>query len=188
MRNSMAGQTALLVIDVQVAMFEEGEPPHKGEEMLANIGGLLERARAAGAPVIFVRHADEWMAPGTPGFEIHPNIPPRADEVVIDKRACDAFCETPLGGLLESLDVTRVVIAGMQTDYCVDSASRSALHRGYDVLLAKDAHSTVGNGILTAEQIIAHHNQTLANLPRPGFGIRAVPSAEIDFAPAAAAV
>lgn len=187
----MAGQTALLVIDVQVAMFEEGEPPHKGDEMLANIGGLLDRARAAEAPVIFVRHIGvgyEPMTPGNPGFEIHPAIPPQPDEVVIDKRACDAFCETPLGDLLESLDVTRVVIAGMQTDYCVDSASRSALHRGYDVLLASDAHSTAGNGILSAEQIIAHHNQTLSNLPRPGFGITAVPSAEIDFAPAAAAV
>ena len=187
----MAGDTALLVIDVQTAMFTDGEPPHRASDLLGVVVSLLDRARASQTPVIFVRHHDrgyEPMTPGHPGFEIHEAVAPLPGEVVIDKLACDSFCETPLGALLEQLDVSRIVIAGMQTDYCIDTACRSALHRGYDVVLAADGHSTCGNGVITAEQIIAHHNKTLSQLPRPGFAISVVPGAEIEFAKAASAV
>ncbi len=187
----LASKTALLVIDVQTAMFTDGEPPHRASDLLGVVASLIERARASQTPVIFVRHEAatyDAMKPGHPGFEIHADVAPREGEVIIDKQACDAFCETPLGALLEHLDVGRVVITGMQTDYCVDTACRSALHRGYDVVLAADGHSTTGNGVLSAEQIIAHHNKTLAGLPRPGFDITVIPGAEIEFAEVALAV
>jgi nicotinamidase-related amidase len=187
----MAGKTALLVIDVQTAMFTDGEPPHRASDVLGVIASLQDRARASQTPVIFVRHQDrdyEGMQPGHPGFEIHEAVAPLPGEVVIDKQACDSFCETPLRALLDDLDVGRVVIAGMQTDYCIDTACRSALHRGYDVVLAADGHSTWDNGVITAEQIIAHHNKALSQLPRPGYSISVVPGAEIEFAKVALAV
>jgi hypothetical protein len=49
------------------------------------------------------------------------------------------------------------------------------------VTLAADAHSTVGNGVLTAEQIIAHHNQTLRGFGSEEAHIRVVPAAEIEL-------
>ena len=82
--------------------------------------------------------------------------------------------------------MTHLVTCGMQTDFCVDSATRSAMHRGFNVTLATDAHSTWDNGVLTAEQIIAHHNKVLPNLPGPGTDIAGTPSAEIEFAAAGA--
>ncbi len=180
----MDGKTALVVIDVQRAMFEEEEAPYRSDEMLATISSLLERARAHNAPVIFIRHEEDGyaaMQPGHPSFEIHDAVAPLPDEVIFDKKSCDAFCETALGPLLEHLDVSRIVVAGMQTDLCIDSTCRSAVHRGYDVILAKDGHSTVGNGVISAEQIVAHHNRTLAGLPRPGFSIVVTPGADIEF-------
>jgi hypothetical protein len=50
------------------------------------------------------------------------------------------------------------------------------------VVLAADGHSTTGNGVVSAEQIIAHHNKTLGYLPGPGHRIVVMPGAEIDFA------
>lgn len=184
----MEDKTALLVIDAQAGMFmDDDNLPYRSNETLAAIRSLIDRARASETPVIFVRHMHtdyEPMKPGNPGFEIRPEIAPAAGETIIDKAACDAFCETPLAALLEHLDVSRVVIAGMQTEYCIDTACRSALHRGYDVVLAEDGHSTWDNGAISAEQIIAHHNQTLGQLPRPNFGITVTPAADIEFVPA----
>ncbi|BCQ42632.1 hypothetical protein ERHA55_01590 [Erwinia rhapontici] len=50
----------------------------------------------------------------------------------------------------------------MKTEYCVDTTCRAAADRGFEVVLVSDAHSTTDNAVLTAEQIIAHHNATLS--------------------------
>jgi hypothetical protein len=67
-----------------------------------------------------------------------------------------------------------LVLAGMQTEYCIDTTCRRARSQGYEVVLAADAHSTYP-GTLPAEQIIAHHNEVL----RAFAGVR--PAAEITF-------
>jgi nicotinamidase-related amidase len=180
--------TALVVIDVQGAMMDDypDDPsPFRKDEVLANIKTMLDKARAAGSKVIFVRHVESkypLMSPGHPAFEVHPAIAPIEGETVIDKTACDSFCATDLEPILREAGVTHLVTCGMQTDFCVDSATRSAMHRGFNVTLATDAHSTWDNGVLTAEQIIAHHNTILPNLPGPGSDIIGKPSAEIEFA------
>jgi nicotinamidase-related amidase len=62
--------TALVVIDVQGAMMDDypDDPsPFRKDEVLANIGTMLENARAAGSKVIFVRHVESkypLMSPG----------------------------------------------------------------------------------------------------------------------------
>ena len=82
----MTSKTALLIIDVQTSMFDPEQPPHAAEQVLANVGGLLERARASGTDVIYVRHNHaryEPMMPGHPGFEIHTSISPEAASLQI---------------------------------------------------------------------------------------------------------
>jgi nicotinamidase-related amidase len=58
---------------------------------------------------------------------------------------------------------------------------RQALKLGYDVVLAADAHSTVDNGNLTAEDIIAEHNKDLAHLTGSVARIDVQPAAAIVF-------
>jgi nicotinamidase-related amidase len=180
--------TALVVIDMQLAMvdeFPDDPAAYNRAELLANTQTLLKGARDAGAKVIFVRHKEdryERMRPGNPGFEVHPEIAPVDGETVIDKTACDAFCGTDLDSILRDAGIEHLVTSGMQTEMCVDSTTRSAVHRGFNVTLASDAHSTWDSDALTAAQIIAHTNRTLASLPGPGTGVTAKPSAEIEFA------
>ena len=57
--------------------------------------------------------------------------------------------------------IDRLVIAGLQTEMCVDSACRAAVSLGYRVVLASDGHTTWDTPALLAERIIAHHNRTL---------------------------
>ena len=156
--------TALLIIDLQRGMFEAGETPHGGEAVLSRVAALADRARAEGVPVLHVRHAGDPRDPlekGTPGFEIHPKVAPKPNEPVITKTRCSAFFDTPLQEELKRRGIDRLVVAGMQTEYCVDTSCRAAADLGYQVVLVKDGHTTFDNGVLPAEKIVAHHNRTL---------------------------
>jgi len=61
----------------------------------------------------------------------------------------------------------------------VDTTVRRALGLGYGVVLVADAHSTVDNGVLSAAQIIAHHNATLSNITSFGPRARLIRAEEI---------
>jgi nicotinamidase-related amidase len=140
---------------------------HHGEALLLKVAGLILRARALRMPVIFVQHCGGKGHPleqGTQEFELHPAVAPERDEVVIKKRFCDSFQNTPLNTELRSRDVTSLIIAGIATEYCVDIATRRAFSLGYKVALVQDAHSTWDANGLKAEQIIAHHNRVLGEL------------------------
>lgn len=50
---------ALLVIDVQVAMFMESDPVHNAEGLLLKIGSLLKSARSSGTPIIYIQHNEK---------------------------------------------------------------------------------------------------------------------------------
>jgi nicotinamidase-related amidase len=177
----MTDKTALLIVDLQVAMFEsESDPPiHDAHGLLQRAGDLIARARAAGVPVIYVRHdggPGDPLEAGRPGWDIHPVLEPAADEAIVEKRAPDSFHETELGELLAERGVETLIVAGAQTDYCINATCRRAAALGYDTLLVSDTHSTWGSGGKTAPQIIAAYNAELGAL-----GVRLTESRSVTF-------
>jgi nicotinamidase-related amidase len=177
----MTGNTALLIVDLQVAMFEsESDPPiHDAHGLLQRAGDLIARARAAGVPVIYVRHdggPGDPLEAGRPGWDIHPVLEPAASETIIEKRAPDSFHETDLGEVLAEGGIEKLIIAGAQTDYCINATCRRAAALGFDTTLVADTHSTWGSGGKTAAQIIATYNAELGNL-----GVRLAPSGTVTF-------
>jgi nicotinamidase-related amidase len=156
--------SALVVIDVQQGLFTGKAPLHRGDEIVRRIAGLIARARAAGMPVFHVRHdggPGHPLAKGSVGWAHHPAVAPQAGEAVIDKRQSSAFHDTDFHARLQALAIDRLVLAGIQTEMCVESACRAAVGLGYQVVLVSDAHTTFDSAVLPAEQIIAHHNHTL---------------------------
>ena len=154
----------MLIIDMQVGNFSEPDPIYNGDELLAKVKGLIARARAAQIPIIYVQNNGSSGDPdeyGTPGWEIHPSIAAVEGDVLVQKRTPDAFYETNLQRELEARGIRKLVIAGLQTEYCIDTTCRRAFSLGYDVVLVKDAHSTWGSPLFTAKQIIEHHNHVL---------------------------
>lgn len=175
----MATDTALLIIDMQVALVRGA---YQECEVLDRIADLLAQARVSGTAIIFIQHDHTRyapMKPGAPGWQIHPAIAPSPDELIIRKHASDAFYETSLRRELDALGIKRLIITGMQTEYCVDTTCRRAISEGYDVILVADGHTTGDTDTLSAAQIIAHHNMTLAHLAHPDRTIIVKPSAEI---------
>ena len=156
--------TGLLVIDLQRGMFTASQPAHDGDAVLSRAADLLARARARRVPVLHVQHDG---GPGddlerlTRGWEIHPAVAPQDGEPVIEKAQCSAFHGTDLDAMLRARGITRLVITGMQTEYCIDTNCRAAHGLGYAVVLVGDGHTTFDTPVLSAAQIVAHHNRTL---------------------------
>lgn len=178
MKNS---NTALIIIDVQEGMFNEAFPVHNGAQLLGTLGQLIAQARTAQTPIIYVQHRggveQHPLYPDGPGFPVHRAITPQAGDIVIQKTEPDAFYETMLQTQLQARGINHLVVAGIQTDYCVDTTVRRAHSLGYHVTLVQDGHSTWPDSGLTADQIITHHNTVLNN-----FFAQVKSAAQISFA------
>ena len=86
------------------------------------------------------------------------------EDIRVRKTTPDSFHKTEPQSLLQARNVETLVVCGLQSDFCVDWTVRRALVLGYPVVLVSVAHSTVDNGVLSAAEISAHHNTTLANM------------------------
>ena len=175
--------TALLVIDVQVGIIE-GFHAYRGSEVLEQINKLLSKARASNMPIMYIQHDGEAGHPlevGTDGWQIHPEIKPREEDLIIRKRASDSFFETTLQRELDARSIRHLIVTGCMTEYCVDTTSRRAVSLGYDVTLVSDAHTTIDNKLLTAAQIIAHHNALLDGFDAGTHAVSAKPADEVTF-------
>lgn len=169
---------ALMVLDVMNAIFELPVPLHDPDGFLDRLGGLLARARERCVPVLHFRllgPEGSLFAPGGRARELHPRVAAAPDEIVFDKREPDMFVGTSLAEVLAERGVDELVICGFATEGCVDTTVRSAWAKGFRVVLAAGAHTTTANAVLSAEQIIRHHELVLARFSR------VLPAADIAF-------
>ena len=164
---------ALLIIDIQAGLCTGKYAVFESERVIRNVNRLSEQARAQGVPVVVIQHEEDegTLALHSAGWQLAEGLVTTPEDVLIRKTASDSFHQTELQSKLQSLGVTELIVCGMQSDFCVDSTVRRALALGYPLTLVSDAHSTLDNSVLKAEQIMAHHNETLSQLS--SFGVRA---------------
>ncbi|QGZ59486.1 cysteine hydrolase family protein [Paraburkholderia acidiphila] len=174
--------TALLVIDFQKALVDTEPLPGDIAMVSANINALMQRARQAGAPVVLIQHEDETaLVRGSDAWAMSATLATDPGDHLIGKRTPDSFLGTGLGALLATHAVSRVVICGYASEFCVDTTVRRAAANGLTVTLAADAHTTHDKPHANAASIRAHHNATLSNIRSFGPKIRAVHTGEITF-------
>jgi nicotinamidase-related amidase len=147
-RQAVPVSEALVLIDIQNDYFPGGAMELQGTEAAAEKARrVLEHFRAAGKPVVHVRHlatqqGASFFVPRTPGSETHELVEPLSREPVIEKHFPSAFRETGLDGLLRELGADRLVFVGMMTHMCVDTTVRAAFDLGYACTLLHDACAT----------------------------------------------
>ena len=165
-------KTIYLVLDMQNDLVHAEGPSGKGalgaqvheREILARTGRVLQKARAAGALVGFVRvgfssHYQECplhspVFSGAPaaglfklgewGTEIHPDLEVREEDLQIIKHRVSPFYSTTLEAQLRAQGVTRIVCSGVSTQAVVQATVRDAHDRDYEVVVVDDccaAHS-----------------------------------------------
>ena len=143
-------RSALVMIDCQNPYREGVMRLAGGEEALAEARRLLERARAAGIPVIHVRHD---AGPGTPYDvrapigQIADAVAPQGDEPVITKAYPNSFHQTDLQDVLARRGFApgasaSLVLAGFMTHMCVNSTARGAFNLGYAPTVVAAATAT----------------------------------------------
>lgn len=174
--------TALLVIDVQNGVVGEA---YDRDTVVANVGTVVDKARAAEVPVVWIQHSSDDLAQGSEQWEIVPELSPDASEPLIPKRYPDSFEETTLESVLGDLGVGSLVVVGAQTDECVRSTLHGALARGYDATLVSDAHTTEDLsawGAPPPDRVIAHTNLYWGGHEAPGRTAGTVETKDVDFA------
>lgn len=173
--------TALLVIDVQNGVMEG--TLNRGD-VIANIGSLVERARAQEVPVVWVQHSGENLPQDSETWQYVPELVRRGSEPLVHKQYGDAFEGTDLEAVLAAAGVGRLVVAGAQTDECIRSTIHGAFIRGYDTTLVADAHTAEdlsGYGAPPPDKVIAHTNLYWQYQTAPGRRAATVPTAEVSF-------
>jgi nicotinamidase-related amidase len=174
--------TALLIVDMQVGLFE-GDPPRlDADGVVRRINRLARATREEGGTVIFVQHEEpegNLLEPNTPGWELLPAMERDPVDPIVRKKACDAFYETELQSLLEQLNAKKLIVTGCATDFCVDTTVRAAASRDYEVVVVADGHTTRDRPHLDAASIIEHHNWMWENLILPWSQVSVVPTEEL---------
>ncbi len=145
-------------------MFQDGNVVYKGEKLLHNLKDLIDQARSKGTPIFYIQHnapAGQPLEYGAKGWEIHSDITPSKQDIIIQKATPDSFLNTTLNDELKKQGIEQLVITGIQTEVCVDTTCRRAFSLGYKVTLVSDTHSTWDSQVITAQEIINHHNGVL---------------------------
>jgi nicotinamidase-related amidase len=164
-------RAVLLPVDMQRAFDAPPWPRRWNDEVDANGLALLAAWRAAGRPIIHVRHDSvepgSSLAAGTAGNQFRSGFEPLGDEPLVTKSVNSAFIGTDLDLRLKRLGVRHVVVFGISTDMCVSTTVRTGANFGWSMVLVPDACDCFdlpdGNGgIIPAEDIQQAHVATLA--------------------------
>ena len=178
--------TALIVTDVQNDVMAG---THNRDAVIANIAALVDRARDAQVPVVWVQHSGDEMPEGSDGWQYVAELSQDESEPVIHKRYADAFEETDLEEVLAARLVGRLIVTGAQTDECIRATLHGAIVRGYDATLVGDAHTTEDLtmwGAPPPDKVIDHTNLYWDNHTAPGRHAGTVSASSVTFAPAPA--
>ena len=150
----------LLVIDMQKGLVDEDL--YAFDTFIDRTVRLVDTARKNSIEVIFVQHdagLDSGMSIGDENFEIIDQIAPKEGEKVFIKTINSCFGNNEFKEYVENLDDKRLMIVGLQTNYCIDCTVKSAFERGFEVIIPEGTNSTFDNDYMTGETTVRYYNE-----------------------------
>ncbi len=154
----------LLVVDVQNALIKAH--PYNEQKVIENIKKLILIARDNKKEVLYVRHDDgkgTELEQGTVGWQIYDSIVPNDNELIIEKQYNSAFHKTELREYLESKGIDTIILAGLQTEYCIDATCKSAFDYEYKIIIPEETNTTFNNEYLSGEKLYEFYNYMIWN-------------------------
>jgi len=145
---------AVIIIDM-LNDFVTGElRAERAARIIEPLRKLVKAAREHEIPIVYSNDAHypmdaevvhKWgghAIKGTPGAEVIPELEPKKQDFIVEKRTYSGFYETGLEPLLRSLyngeGVKIVILGGLHTNICVRHTSADAFFRGYKIVIAED--------------------------------------------------
>ena len=150
----------LLVIDMQKGLVNEDL--YAFDTFIDRTVRLVDTARKNNVEVIFIQHdagLDSGMSVGDEDFEIVDQITPQKGEKVFSKTINSCFGNKEFKEYMENMDDKRLMIVGLQTNYCIDCTVKSAFERGYKVIIPEGTNSTFDNDYMTGETTVRYYNE-----------------------------
>lgn len=154
--NFNLAHSALLCMDYQTGIIAN----IKDQELLPRAANVLQQARGAGLPVIYVQVGFRPNFPeisprnaafsaiktsphylqlfAGPGRDIHSGVAPEADDMVVTKHRVSAFAGTDLEMILRAKDIDTLILFGISTSGVVLSTIRHAADADYRLIVIKD--------------------------------------------------
>jgi nicotinamidase-related amidase len=198
---------ALIVYDMQVGILQQ---LRNGAQLVARVVEILDAARAAGVRVVFMRHMSlpnelagvfqlrmamswqkvaraedvrPWFLRDSPGFQLVPELSPRATEAIFDKITMSAFEGTPLPIVLRDCGLRAFAIVGVATEIGIEPTVRHGADLGFIPIVVSDAcgagDEAAGERALSSIRFIGDafvtDSETLRSVLRRGLG-RSSPS------------
>ena len=127
--------------------------------VIHNIQRLQQACRKVGIEVIFIKIQSHTLdgrdlspsyknkglqcPPGSKEAQILEELQPVGDEIVIPKLSTNAFNSSPIDAVLRYMGITKLLVCGVNTNYCVETFIRDAYDLGYEVVLLEDCCATV---------------------------------------------
>ena len=107
----------------------------------------MDEFRNKEKPVIHIQHiaaqaGATFFLPDSNGAQIHQQVVPQADEIVVVKHFPNSFRDTPLLGILKARNINEIIIGGAMSHMCIDATVRAAFDLGFTCMVAEDACAT----------------------------------------------
>ena len=150
----------LLVVDMQKALVD-GEL-YAYDTFVDKTARLMDAARKNHVEIIHVRHdagPGSGLSAGDDGFEFADPAVPAAGEKVFVKTINSCFGNREFREYMEQQEDKRLMVIGLQTNYCIDATVKSAFERGFEVIIPEGTNSTFDNDYMTGETTVRYYNE-----------------------------
>ena len=150
----------LLVIDMQKGIVDE--ELYAFDSFMERTVQLIDAARKNHVEVVYVQHdagPDSGLSVGDSGFEIVDQVCPEPGEKVFVKTINSCFGNKDFKKYLKQQEDKRLMIIGLQTNYCIDATVKSAFERGYEVFIPEGTNTTFDNDYMTGEPTVRYYNE-----------------------------
>ena len=150
----------LLVVDMQKGLVDE--ELYAYDTFIERTARLIDAARRNHVEVIYVQHdagPESCMSVGDEEFEIADQVKPQKGEKVFVKTINSCFGNKDFREYMERQKDKRLMIIGLQTNYCIDCTVKSAFERGFEVIIPEGTNSTFDNDYMTGETTYRYYNE-----------------------------
>ena len=143
-------KTAFIIIDVQNVLVETG---FQTKSLLKKISYLQNQARSKNIEIIYVQHIENSEAQTSEDWQLSELLSQKTNEKVFQKKYNSIFKETGLKEYLDKQGIKKLVLCGMQTEYCVDTSVKVAFEYGYQLIIPEGTCTTFDGKDIPAETI-----------------------------------
>ena len=150
----------LLVVDMQKGIADS--ELYNYETFMDRTVRLIGAARKNHVEVVFVQHdagPESGLSAGDEDFEIVDQAAPEKGEKVFVKTINSCFGNREFKEYMEHQEDKRLMIIGLQTNYCIDATVKSAFERGFEVIIPEGTNTTFDNDYMTGEITVHYYNE-----------------------------